>query len=603
MKLAVDGRQHHCTWSLYAPIKSCNKDNVSIFYVFGHAQPNFLASLPERAFLNFIRIVMAASFDNDNPRAQYDRDLGKRSAFFIDGGVSDLGRAALHRCCKMLKLACDRERFSIFFCSRDHVKVTPYLLKLPHLKCVSIRFADPDKEPVVHSCLHNLHITNPQLSCLLLHHTYNTSCAPIPKMCAGVRCHVLQWGSTLQRLTLNNFDCNGSATTSRLASIIGGLEFLSQLQALLDLQLHDVNPALTTEILQGCTSLRRIILKGGSKESTLSLNLSSCSLLQHVSMTNYGLKALSGLGLPELSHLTCSSNSITQLDLSDCTALSRLDCSKNCLTALDTGRNQQLAVLDCSTNLISMLVLPGSPCLKQVVFKKCCITELSLWRCTGLQTLIGSKARIHTQELQACPDLRCLHIEGDIVNTSLVLASLPGLHSVEIRHSGITSLDVRDCTSLTKLVCANNPKLAIVDASGCRSIRTLTVLQCGVHAIHLTGCVKIDWLECSSSPELTVLDLSSCARLKKVGCRKTLIKALDVSLSACTLTHLSCRGSTALERLNVTGCSKLLELDCTECLQLEQVECRGCRLNTPLLFKKAGLFDGMHMGQVLAMDV
>lgn len=519
----------------------------------------------------------------------------------------DLGRAALRRCCKMLKLASDIERVSIFFCSKDQANVTPYLLKLPNLTSVSVEFEAPDKEPVVHSCLQNLFTTKPQLSGLVLHHKYNTTSTPTPtlrqKLQASIGSQVFQWRSTLQHLTINNFDCEGITRTRSAAHDISGLDFLPQLQALQTLQLHHVNPSLTTKNIRGCTSLWKISLKGANKVGSLYLNLCSCSSLQAVSITNYGLEALYVSELSELRFLRCCSNSLEQLNLSGCTALARCDCSMNCLTDLDITDNLQLEELNCNSNLISLLDMAGSSRLTSLMCKKCRIDELSLQACTCLHTLICEQAKIFTKELQAFPNLRCLHMVGNSNNSGLILAHLPSLESLHIRNSGLTSLDVRDCTHLTQLVSDNNPNLATLLASGCTSLVKLIMLRCGVQALDLADCSKIDHLDCSSSPQLTVLNLASCASLRKVRCEKTNLTTLDVSRSAQTLTSLTCRGSAKLDHLRITGCSKLSELDCTGCLLLQSVECWGCLLNTKLLFKKAGLFHGMNMGQVLAMDV
>lgn len=550
---------------------------------------------------------MAPSFDNETPKVRHESDAWRQSAYFIDGGVMDLGRAALRRCCKMMKLASDKERVSIFFCSEDQANATPYLLKLPNLTSVSVQFQAPDKEPVVHRCLRILFTTKPQLSGLVLHHKYDTTSTPPPtpsqKLLASIGSQVIQWRSTLQHLTINNFDCKGIKRTSRAAQNASGLDFLPQLQALLTLQLHQVKPSLTTKNIRGCTSLWKISLKGAHKVGSLHLDLSSCCSLQAVSITNYGLQGLCVSGLPELRFLRCCSNSLEQLNLSGCTALARCDCSMNCLTDLDITQNLHLEELNCNSNLISQLDLAGSLRLTSLMCKKCMINELSLLACTGLHTLICDQARIFTEELQACPGLRCLHMVGNSSNSGLILANLPGLESLHIRNSGLTSLDVRDCTRLTQLVSDNNPNLATLLASGCSSLVRVIMLRCGVQALNLAGCSKIDHLDCSSSPHLTVLNLASCASLRKVRCEKTKLTTLDVSRSARSLTSLTCRGSAELDRLRISGCSKLSQLDCTGCLLLQSVECWGCSLNTQLLFKKAGLFDGMNMGQVLAMDV
>jgi Leucine-rich repeat (LRR) protein len=61
--------------------------------------------------------------------------------------------------------------------------------------------------------------------------------------------------------------------------------------------------------------------------------------------------------------LRCSSNQLTNLNVSGCTALSTFDCSDNSLTNLNVSDNTALTGLGCSTNYLSSLNVSANKAL------------------------------------------------------------------------------------------------------------------------------------------------------------------------------------------------------------------------------------------------
>ena len=71
---------------------------------------------------------------------------------------------------------------------------------------------------------------------------------------------------------------------------------------------------------------------------------------------NSEIKDLTGIeDFASLTHLNCSENQLTSLDVSNNTSLERLFCDDNQLTSLDVSNNTSLEKLDCSTNQLTNL--------------------------------------------------------------------------------------------------------------------------------------------------------------------------------------------------------------------------------------------------------
>ena len=69
--------------------------------------------------------------------------------------------------------------------------------------------------------------------------------------------------------------------------------------------------------------------------------------------------------LPEtVTHLDCSFNQLTALDVSGCTVLTHLDCSANQLTNLDVSGCTALTTLSCYANQLTNLDVSGCKALK-----------------------------------------------------------------------------------------------------------------------------------------------------------------------------------------------------------------------------------------------
>ena len=112
------------------------------------------------------------------------------------------------------------------------------------------------------------------------------------------------------------------------------------------------------------TSARKIIITGGkithlncSSNQLTSLDLSGNTMLAYLYCVNNKLTVLDVSKNPDLTYLHCSSNQLTNLDVSANTALKELRCGWNQLRSIDVSNNMVLGNLDCRNNELDAAAL------------------------------------------------------------------------------------------------------------------------------------------------------------------------------------------------------------------------------------------------------
>ena len=100
------------------------------------------------------------------------------------------------------------------------------------------------------------------------------------------------------------------------------------------------------------------------------------------------LTSLQGIEYFEsLTVLSCYNNSLTELDVSDCTALTYLDCDNNSLTSLDVSANTALTLLFCDNNQLTSLDVSANTALTLLFCDNNQLTSLDISQNTALTTL------------------------------------------------------------------------------------------------------------------------------------------------------------------------------------------------------------------------
>lgn len=159
-----------------------------------------------------------------------------------------------------------------------------------------------------------------------------------------------------------------------------------------------------------------------------------------------------------LTHLSCSQNELTALDVSNLTALTELDCSENDLTSLDISKNTLLTVLKCQSNKLTSLDVSDCPLLATLV-------------CCSNQSMI-------TLDVSGCPSLTMLNCSSGQL-TALDVSGCLSLTTLYCWRNALTTLDVSANGKLTDLTCRSNC-LKELDISGNKALQTWT---CGLQTV------------------------------------------------------------------------------------------------------------------------
>ncbi|MCL1873540.1 MAG: S8 family serine peptidase, partial [Clostridiales bacterium] len=154
----------------------------------------------------------------------------------------------------------------------------------------------------------------------------------------------------------------------------------------------------------------------------------------------YDLSGIEHFG--SLTYLSCSSQQLEELDLSNNLALTRLFCNYNQLAKLILSNNKILEYISCSENRLTELDLSNSPLLEYLYCHDNQLTELDL---AGNSKLIGFSC-------------------GRNLLTKLDVSNNPGLYWILCYNNELKELDLSNNSALIELSCSYN-QLAELDLS------------------------------------------------------------------------------------------------------------------------------------------
>ena len=267
-----------------------------------------------------------------------------------------------------------------------------------------------------------------------------------------------------------------------------------------------------------------------------------------LSMNSKSISSLKGIRFfPALKKLYCSSNNLSELDLSSNPELTELYCSSNNLSELDLSSNPELTELYCSNNKLKTLSGIGSK-----------ITKINCSNNKFEKLLLNSK-----------PSL-----------TSLICSNNSSLEDLRCYEDNLTTLDCTNCGNLTMLDCYSN-KLTELNLTGCPNLETIFCFSNQLTELNLTGCPNLSNINCGSNlfenlwitdlPKLTTLGCSDNKKLRYLDCSRNALTSLDVY--ACNnLNGLLCSDN-QFTTLSITGYPSLLELSCCNNPKLVTLEC------------------------------
>ena len=174
-----------------------------------------------------------------------------------------------------------------------------------------------------------------------------------------------------------------------------------------------------------------------------------------------------------LTTLSCYTNQLTALDLSNNTALTTLQCDSNQLTVLNVGKNTALTRLQCEGNQLTALDVSKNTALQTLWCSGNQLTTLDVSHNTALQTLQCPSNQLTALDVSKNTALIRLYCDRNQL-TTLDVSNNTHLTSLNCYDNQLTALDVSKNTALTTLYCYNN-QLTALDVS---KNTALTMLYC-----------------------------------------------------------------------------------------------------------------------------
>ena len=247
-------------------------------------------------------------------------------------------------------------------------------------------------------------------------------------------------------------------------------------------------------------------------------------------VSNNSINDLTGIeDFTALTHLTCGSNNLTNLDVSQNTALTYLHCGDNPwpygITNLDVSNNTALTFLDCSgqsSNLISLDLNNNTALTTLICDDNHLITNFDVSGATAL-TYLNCRAMdltsLDVSQNTALTYLDCSQqaLSSSFVGFSLDVSNNTALTYLNCELNDLTSLDVSQNTALDTLICSSNQ---------------LTSLD-------LSNNTALTYLSFKLNQQPTTLDVSGATALTTLICYNSQITSLDVSNNT-ALTYLHC---------------------------------------------------------------
>eukprot|EP00898_Chlorokybus_atmophyticus_P000141 jgi/Chlat1/1127/Chrsp111S01599 len=200
----------------------------------------------------------------------------------------------------------------------------------------------------------------------------------------------------------------------------------------------------------------------------------------------------------------------------------------------------------------------------------------------GLALHLPASARLEDLNLSACTQLEWLHVSGARLK-SVQLAQCRHLRSLSLACPNLTSLSLsqarllHNCAALEEFDRFECPRTCSLSLSGMRTLSTQAaraiVSNCAssLKALDITGCRET--LQLAGAQLLETIDASGCASLRSL----TISDAFHLH----TLKAHSCK---ALREIALAGCERLRLVDVTNCVQL-----RALRISpTPVMSERGG---------------
>ncbi|WP_418603870.1 T9SS type A sorting domain-containing protein [Hwangdonia sp.] len=288
--------------------------------------------------------------------------------------------------------------------------------------------------------------------------------------------------------------------------------------------------------------------------------------IESLNISNMGISDLTGIqAFVSLTSLSCGSNNLTNLDVSNSPALRDLYCHNNNLIDLNVSNNLALRVLSCYLNDLTDLNLSGNPALRALSTGNNSLTSLNVSN--------GNNSNFTYFDARNNPNLDCIEVDNvsysttnwlnrdagasfstdcDAVGADLTYVPDDNFEQALIDRGYDDVLDnfvaTENIEGITNL---NVTGLGITDLTGIEAFVGLTDLSCGSNnlaSLDISNSPALRNLFCYNN-NLTDLDVSNNPELRVLSCYLNDLTGLD--LSGNTVLRALSAGNNSLASLNV----------------------------------------------------
>lgn len=300
--------------------------------------------------------------------------------------------------------------------------------------------------------------------------------------------------------------------------------------------------------INGCSNLKKL---KGINATTIDFSNAGLTRLEELDCSFYnrnGYTTTSGVyfgnvtslnlaGLPQLKIVKAFNQPITNtVNFSTATALQHIDITNSCgyMNTVNISSLPNLHTLKADRS--ETPGTPGNDNLQKIIAENCiALTNFEFKNNSGLKEL----------DLQNCQGLQSLTIGNYYVNggsfpelNKINIQQCSGLKEVIIQMTGITSLDVSECTALKSLDLLWNNLLTTVNMPANTNLENLNVSGHPLLAqadtsnnthlknVNFSNCPLITQLDFSNSPDIAALSLSNMSGLTNVNIRNGSIAEL-----------------------------------------------------------------------------
>jgi Leucine-rich repeat (LRR) protein len=285
-----------------------------------------------------------------------------------------------------------------------------------------------------------------------------------------------------------------------------------------------------------------LICSGGwyqTYDSITGLDVSNCTTLKWLECSNNSLATVDVAKNIDLGIFVCGWNQLNTLDVSKNTALWYLNCNVNNISNLDVSKNILLKQFGCVTNKLNLLDVSKNTELLELECSNNQLTNLDVTKNISLTSLGCANNKLTSLDVSQNTVLRTLECSSNQLANLDVSKQTTALGVLSCASNKLTNLDVSQNTKMWKLYCFDN-KLTNLDVSS----NTLLME-----------------INCSFNP-LTSLDVSKDTILVSLNCNGGYLTSLYVSDNV-SLTGLSCNHN-QLTSLDVSKQTKVMNLDCSD---------------------------------------